>query len=85
MLRFTAASIQERGALLRELKRNFRQQQGPSYLSKRDRKGLRKVYRRELVKRSHITRIVAAWLITVPASAFIAAALLFMIRGMLLS
>ena len=36
------------------------------------------------VKRSALMRIVAAWLITVPASALMAALFYFMIRGMAL-
>lgn len=42
------------------------------------------MYRRELVKRSQLLRIAAAWVITVPASALMAAMLFFMIRGMML-
>ena len=48
-----------------------------------ERKGLRKVYREELVKRSQLLRIAAAWIITVPASALMAGLLFYMIRGMM--
>lgn len=53
-------------------------------LSKKERKRLKKIYREEMVKRSHLTRIVAAWIITVPASALMAATLFFTIRGLLI-
>jgi PiT family inorganic phosphate transporter len=55
-----------------------------SHLSKKERKDLRSIYRQELVKRSAFMRIVAAWLITVPVSALMAAMLFFTIRGMML-
>ena len=53
-------------------------------LTKKERKALGRVYRQELVKRSALKRIAAAWVITVPASALIAAVLFFTIRGMML-
>ncbi len=53
-------------------------------LTKKERKGLRRIYRQQLVKRSALLKIVAAWLITVPVSALLAAMLFFMIRGMML-
>ncbi len=52
--------------------------------TKRERKGLKKVYRQELVKRSALLKIAAAWVITVPASAIMAALLFYAIRGMML-
>jgi PiT family inorganic phosphate transporter len=84
MTRFSKASIEEKGTMLAELKQNAKQSLDPAHFSKMERKGLRKVYREELVKRSQLLRIVAAWLITVPASALMAALLFFMIRGMML-
>lgn len=84
MTRFSKASIEEKGNMLAELKQNAKQSLDPAHFSKMERKGLRKVYREELVKRSQLLRIVAAWLITVPASALMAALLFFMIRGMML-
>jgi len=81
LTRFEAAEIAEKGRMLKELKRNAAL---PELLTKKERKGLRKLYRRELVKRSLFMRIVAAWLITVPASALMGALLYFTIRGMLL-
>ncbi|HSX84396.1 MAG TPA: hypothetical protein VLE50_03275, partial [Cellvibrio sp.] len=53
-------------------------------LTKKDRKRLKKIYRQELVKRKHLYRIAAAWVITVPASAVLGALMFFMLRGALL-
>ncbi|MCW8946922.1 MAG: inorganic phosphate transporter, partial [Sedimenticola sp.] len=53
-------------------------------LTKKERKGLRKVYRHELVKRSALLKIAAAWVITVPVSGLMAALIYYMIRGMML-
>jgi len=53
-------------------------------LTKSDRKRLKKVYREEMVKRSHLTRIATAWIVTVPASASIAAVLFFTLRGLMI-
>jgi PiT family inorganic phosphate transporter len=53
-------------------------------LTKKERKQLRKIYRQELVKRSALLKIAAAWIITVPASGLLAAMLFFTIRGMML-
>ena len=77
---FHKASIEDRGVMLKQLKSKKKE----SPLNKKARKRLGKVHGRELVKRSAVYRIAAAWLITVPASAMIAAFLYFTIRGMLL-
>lgn len=53
-------------------------------LSKKERKGWKRDYRKELVKRSAFMKIVAAWLITVPVSGLLAAIIFFAIRGMML-
>ena len=82
--RFAVATIDEKGEMLAELKAKAKQQLDPAHFSKMERKGLRKVYREELVKRSQLLRIAAAWVITVPASAFMAAVLFFVMRGMML-
>jgi PiT family inorganic phosphate transporter len=82
--RFEKASIDEKGEMLRDLKERSKKAEDPAHFSKTERKGLRKVYRRELVKRSQLMRIAAAWVITVPASALMAAMLFFTIRGMML-
>jgi len=53
-------------------------------LSKKERKTLKKVYRQELVKRTALLKIAAAWIITVPASGIMAAIMFFTLRGMML-
>ena len=80
MEHFEQGSIEEKRLMLVQMK----QQQAPSELTKSERKSLKKVYRQELVKRSALLKIVAAWLITVPVSGFMAAMLFFTIRGMML-
>jgi len=78
--RFEAANVDEKSAMLREMKK----MRGPLALHKKERKALRSVNRIELVKRSLILRIVAAWLITLPATAIAGAFLYFPIRGALI-
>lgn len=76
---FEQASIAEKGEMLKALKEQAKQ--GETHISKRERKGLRKVYRQNLVKRSLVFKVIAAWIITVPASACLAALIFFAIRG----
>lgn len=85
MDRFTHASIEERGVMLAKLKADFRANHGPKYIDKAERKLLRRQHKKELVKRSLVLRIVATWIITVPASALIAAMVFYMLRGMAVS
>jgi PiT family inorganic phosphate transporter len=77
---FRNASVEEMENLLKRAKKNKKKVP----LTKNDRKRLKKVYREEIVKRSHLTRIAAAWIITVPASASIAAVLFFTLRGLMI-
>ncbi|MCG8609933.1 MAG: inorganic phosphate transporter [Pseudomonadales bacterium] len=77
---FQHASIEGMGALLKQLKSKTAEVE----LSKAERKELKSIYREEMVKRSALFKIAAAWIITVPASALLAALLFFTIRGMLL-
>jgi PiT family inorganic phosphate transporter len=81
MERFKTASLDEKAAMLKQIKEH----KANAEFTKKERKGLKKVYRHELVKRSALLKIAAAWIITVPASAIMAALLYFMIRGMMLS
>lgn len=81
--KFHSADFDEKGVMLGELKAS-KQAVAASHLSKKERKGLKSIYRKELVKRSAVMRIVAAWLITVPVSALMAALIYFLIRGMML-
>ncbi|KAB2921503.1 MAG: inorganic phosphate transporter [Dechloromonas sp.] len=75
--RFSKASIQEKQEMLEQLKAHTAQ----ADLSKRERKQMRKVYRHELVKRSALFKIAAAWIITVPVSGLLAAMIYFLIFG----
>ena len=68
----------------RQMLQQLKEHRATADLSKRERKGLNKIYRRELVKRSALLKIVAAWLITVPVSGLLAAILFYTIRGMML-
>lgn len=79
--RFKMADVAEKGGMLADLKAQAKQQLDPAHFSKPERKNLKKVYRQELVKRSQLMRIAAAWIITVPASALLAAVLFFVIQG----
>lgn len=77
---FRDASVEEMEAMLKRAKKN--KVEVP--LSKKERKRLKKIYQEELVKRSQLIRIAAAWIITVPASALMAALLFFTLRGLML-
>jgi len=76
--RFTKAPLPEKRAMLEELKAH----RASAELTKSERKQMRKVYRHELVKRSALLKIAAAWVITVPVSAVLAAMIYYMIFGM---
>lgn len=77
---FRKASLEEKRIMLAELKANS----GKSGITKKERKQLKKLYNTELVKRSHLLKIAAAWIITVPASALMAAIIYYMIRGIMI-
>ena len=62
--RFHKASIKRKAIMLESLKKN----KSDILLAKKKKKALKKVYKKELVKRSAIRKIVASWLITVPVS-----------------
>lgn len=80
LTKFHKASIDKKCEMLQQLK----QHTAKAELTKKERKALRKVYHQELVKRSALMRIAAAWIITVPASAIMAAMIFYTIRGMML-
>jgi PiT family inorganic phosphate transporter len=77
---FEAAALLDKRVMLKQLKRHTARAE----LTKRERKQLRKIYRKELVRRSALLKIAAAWVVTVPASGLLAALLYFAIRGMML-
>ena len=80
LARFEKASLLEKGSMLEQLKLH----KASTELSKKERKSLKKIYRYELVKRSALFKIAAAWVITVPVSGLLAAIIYFTIRGMML-
>ncbi len=77
---FDEAPLERKNEMLMLLK----QKSAKAHLTKKERKQLSKVYKTELVTRSHLKRIIAAWIITVPATGAMAALFFYMIRGMLL-
>lgn len=78
--KFHAATLDEQRLMLKELKAS----KGTTALTKADRKTLRAQYKQQLVKRSALIKIAAAWVITVPLSGALAALLFFTIRGIML-
>ncbi len=76
--RFRAAPLKQKEQMLQELKDKSTRRE--AHISKRQRKGLKKIYKRELVKRSLLLKVVAAWVITVPAAAILAAVFFHLIR-----
>ena len=77
---FHSAKVEDMRRMLKKAKK--RPEEIP--LQPRERKRLKKIYRQELVKRKHLYRIAAAWIITVPASAILGALCFYLLRGMLL-
>ncbi|PCJ31281.1 MAG: inorganic phosphate transporter [Moraxellaceae bacterium] len=75
----TKVTVEEINKVFRRLKQGRKQLD----MNKKEIKRLKKGYKEELVKRSALYKIVAAWIITVPASAALAALLFFTLRGML--
>ncbi len=78
--RFEAANVTLKGEMLRQIKK----QAGDKLLHKQERKGLGRLHRLELVKRSMLFLIAAAWVVTVPLAGFMGAMFFFMIRGIML-
>jgi len=73
---FENASVEEMAKMLKQAKKN-KVELG---LTKSERKRLKKVYGEKLVKRSAFKKIIAAWLITVPASASLSATVFFILK-----
>jgi len=77
---FESSSLAQKQEMLAQLKAK----KADVELTKKERKSLNKVYQKELVKRSAFLKIAAAWVITVPASALLAALFYFTIRGVMM-
>lgn len=82
--RFKKASQHEKEQMLKAVKKKDSVASKELDLNKKERKMLKKLFKEQLVKRSALKKIIAAWVITVPAAATLSAALFFMIRGYLL-
>ena len=80
LARFEQGSVTVKGEMLRDLKGRST----GKLLSKNERKGLGRIHRLELVKRSLLLLIAAAWLVTVPIAGVLGAMFFFMIRGIML-
>ena len=73
--RFEDAPVSEKQQMLQEMKSRARESPEATLFAKKERKAMQKAYKKQLVKRSLVFRIVAAWIITVPATALLAAGL----------
>lgn len=73
LLRFEAAPVDAKKRMLADMKARAKAQGMPERFDKKERKAFKKAYKKELVKRSVVVRIVAAWIVTVPATAVLAA------------
>ncbi|MEZ5707399.1 MAG: anion permease [Burkholderiaceae bacterium] len=83
--RFEAAEVREKKRMLAEMKRkkDMRDAAHGTSFAKNERKAFKKAYKKEIVKRSAVMRIVAAWIITVPATAVLAAVLYQIVASVL--
>ncbi|BCE00042.1 inorganic phosphate transporter [Marinicellulosiphila megalodicopiae] len=66
---------------MREMIKKSSTNQLVTKINKKERKVLKKAYKHELVKRNHLYKIIAAWIITVPVSGLLAAMMYFVLRG----
>lgn len=73
--RFDRSTFQEKGELLKNLDSS---DIGLS-ISNKERKSINKLYRKELVKRSTLVRIIMAWIITLPAAGLLASLLYYLL------
>lgn len=76
---FEVADFNRKDQMIRALKQNSI----AVGLSKAERKMLKKQHNKQLVRRSAVYKIAAAWVITVPASGILAAIFYFTIKGMM--
>jgi PiT family inorganic phosphate transporter len=92
LVKFEAAPALEKKRMLVEMKKRadakkrLKDAQADDALGpfgKKERKAFKKAYKKELVKRSVVLRIVAAWIITVPATAALAAGLFHVVAEMM--
>lgn len=79
--KFEAASVKEKQRMYAEMKLRASDVELRNPSAKKERKAFKKVTEKELVKRSVLMRIVMAWIITVPATAILAAGLFAFIKA----
>ena len=75
---FQSAAVEDMEKMLKQAKLD----KAELGLKKAERKKMKKLYSEKLVKRSAVKKIVAAWIITVPASATLAAGVFFMLHDL---
>lgn len=81
LIEFEQASIIHKQEMLTQLK----QKTLKPGLKKKQIKSLRAVYKQELVRRSQLLKIVAAWVITVPMTGLMGAILFYLMTGLVLN
>jgi PiT family inorganic phosphate transporter len=83
--RFQTAEVADKKRMLADMKRRtkLREQNEGAVFAKNERRAFKKAYKKEIVKRSAVLRIVAAWIITVPATAVLAAILFQIVSAVL--
>jgi PiT family inorganic phosphate transporter len=83
--RFEAAEVNEKKRMLADMKQRAKDRQlaDGAVFDKNERKAFKKAYKKEIVKRSAVMRIVAAWIVTVPATAVVAALLFHVVAAVL--
>ena len=76
---FRVASVEDKRLMLARL-----DEMGPAaVITAAQQRQLKKALKRQLVKRSHLMKIVSAWVITVPASALLSAFFFFALRTLM--
>ncbi|MDI3512588.1 MAG: inorganic phosphate transporter, PiT family [Betaproteobacteria bacterium] len=85
LTRFEAAEVSEKKRMLAEMKKRAKAREIAvgAVFDKREQKAFKKAYKKEIVKRSAVLRIVAAWIVTVPATAVLAAILYHIVAAVL--
>lgn len=81
--KFEAAPVKEKQRMYAEMKLRAAEVEREDPLARKERKAIKKVTEKELVKRSVLLRIVMAWIITVPATAVLAAGLYAFLAALL--
>lgn len=77
---FNNAKVAEKRDILIELKRKARREE----ITWWERRRVKKAFKAQLVERSMLFKIIAAWIFTVPVAGLLSAALFFMLRGIMM-